>query len=323
MKILVTGGTGFLGARLLPKLIAEGHEVLALARSPAAAEKIRRLGATPVDGDLAAPKRLSLPAIDVVAHTAAHFRFAGPRAPYFRINVDGTAALLKAAQTAGAKTFIYVSAGAVIMDDRGSPIRCADENAPTYPSSFSGYIASKARGEALVLAANKPGFRTLALRPPGIWGPGDAFSREIPRAVKSGQFAFINHGDYPVSTCHVENVVEAIMCALTRGSGGRAYFINDAETITFRSFIDALAARQGLSTAGVRSLPYGVAFALGRLMEIGAALTFAKDDPPLSRTMVRLIGRESTTNDTAARRDLGYVGKVSRPEGMEMSGADA
>ncbi|HEX2592444.1 MAG TPA: NAD-dependent epimerase/dehydratase family protein [Rhizomicrobium sp.] len=318
MKILVTGGSGFLGTRLIPKLIAEGHDVFALARSEGTAEKVRGLGATPVLGDLDAPQKLSLPAIDAVAHTAAHFRFAGPRAPYFRINVDGTAALLKAAEQAGAKTFIYVSAGAVIMDDRGTPIRGADESAHTYPNSFSGYIASKARGEALVLAASKPGFRALALRPPAIWGPGDAISREIPRAVKSGQFAFINRGEYPISTCHVDNVIEAIGCALTRGQGGRAYFINDAERISFRGLIDALAAKQGLSTAGVRSIPYGVAFALGRLMEIGAALTFAKDDPPLSRTMVRLIGREFTTSDAAARRDLGYVGNVTRSAGMAM-----
>jgi nucleoside-diphosphate-sugar epimerase len=316
MRILVTGGSGFLGSHLIPELVKDGHEVLALARSASSEEKVRALGAAPVRGDLESTEPLSLPAIDAVIHAAARFRFAGPREPYFRTNVTGTGALLEAADAAGAKTFVYVSAAGVIMDNRGSPIRDADETARTYPNSFSGYIASKARGEAAVLAADKPGFRTIALRPSAIWGPGDAFSREIPDAIGSGRFAFVNRGDYPFSTCHVANVVEAIRLALDNGTGGRAYFINDRETTTFRDFIAKLAALQGLPIEKVRSIPYRLAFTLGRLMEIGAALVRSDDDPPLTRSMIRMIGREMTTSDAAARRDLGYVGKVSRADGL-------
>jgi len=139
MRILVTGGSGFLGSHLMPELVQDGHEVLALARSASSDEKVRALGATPVRGDLENSERLSLPAMDAVIHAAARFRFAGPREPYFRTNVAGTRALLEAADAAGAKTFVYVSAAGVIMDDRGSPIRDADETARTYPDSFSGY----------------------------------------------------------------------------------------------------------------------------------------------------------------------------------------
>ena len=160
MKILVTGGSGFLGARLIPKLLDDGHAVFAIARSATSSDTVRSLGATPVQGDLENPEELALPAVDAVVHAAALFRFAGPRAPYFRANVAGTEALLTAAQRAGAATFVYISAGAVVMDGKGTPLRNVDETAPTYPQSFSGYIASKAQGEAAVLAANRPGFRT-------------------------------------------------------------------------------------------------------------------------------------------------------------------
>jgi nucleoside-diphosphate-sugar epimerase len=156
MRIFVTGGSGFLGARMIPSLVSDGHEVFALARSASSDEKLRALGATPARGDLARPETLSLPSLDAIIHAAAHFRFAGPRAPYFLTNVTGTLALLKAAESAGAKTFVHLSAAGVIMDDQGSPVRNADESAPTFPNSFSGYIASKSRGEAAVLAANKP-----------------------------------------------------------------------------------------------------------------------------------------------------------------------
>lgn len=316
MKIFVTGGSGFLGSRLLQELVKDGHELFALARSASSDDKVKALGATPVRGDLENPERLALPVIDAVIHAAARFRFAGPREPYFRTNVTGTKALLDAADASGAKTFLYVSAAGVIMDDRGSPIRDADETAQTHPDSFSGYLASKAQGEAAVLAANKPGFRTIALRPSAIWGPGDAFSREIPDAIGSGRFVFVDRGDYPFSTCHVDNVVEAVRLGLDHGAGGGAYFVNDCETTTFRDFIAKLAQLQGLSIEKVRSISYRLAFTLGRLMEIGATLVRSDNDPPLTRSMIRMIGREMTTNDAAARRDLGYVSKISRAEGL-------
>jgi nucleoside-diphosphate-sugar epimerase len=320
VRILATGGSGFLGSRMIPRLVDDGHAVFALARSASSDEKVRVLGATPIRGDLEVPENLSLPALDAVVHAAARFRFAGPRAPYFRTNLTGTLALLKMSEKVGAKTFVYLSAAGVIMDDRGSPVCNADESTPTFPNSFSGYIASKACGEAAVLTSNKPGFRTIALRPSAIWGPGDPFSREIPHAVKSGRFAFIERGDYPFSTCHVDNVIEAVQCALGRGAGGRAYFINDRETATFRDFIALLAGLQGVSIDKLRSISYRLAFMMGWLMEIGAAISFSKSDPPLSRTMVRLIGQEFTTSDAAARRELGYVGRTSLVEGVKTYG---
>ena len=142
------------------------------------------------------------------------------------------------------------------------------------------------------------------------------FSRQLPAAIKSGQFAFINRGDYAYSTCHVDNVIEAIQCAIERGAGGRAYFINDQETGSFRDFIAMIASLTGQSIDRLRSMPYGLAFTIGRLMELFAAAAFRKNDPPLTRAMVRMIGREFTTSDAAARRELGYVGQTSRAAGL-------
>ena len=316
MKVLVTGGSGFLGARLISKLVADGHDVLALARSASSRKRVGDLGAMPLTGDIERPQELRLPVLDAVVHTAAYFRFAGPREPYLRVNVDGTKALLNAAMQAGATSFVHVSAAGIIMDDKGSPIRNADESATTFPSSFSGYIASKARAEAAVLAANQAGFRTIAIRPPAIWGPGDVFSLAIPDAIGSGRFTFIDRGDYAFSTCHVDNVIEALQCALAGGDGGRAYVIVDPEPTTFRDFVAMLASIQGLSIEKLGTASYRLAFMLGRLMEIGAGVTFSRKDPPLSRTLVRMIGREFTLDDAAARHSLGYIGRTSRSQGL-------
>jgi nucleoside-diphosphate-sugar epimerase len=133
MNILVTGGAGLLGGHLIPKLVAGDHRVIALIRSAKDAPRLGAMGATPIMGDLLTSDSLPLPAIDAVVHAAAYFRFAGPRAPYFETNVEGTKALLRAAERAGADTFVHISAAGVIMDDRGSPTRNADERARTYP----------------------------------------------------------------------------------------------------------------------------------------------------------------------------------------------
>lgn len=316
MKILVTGGTGFLGGRLIPKLVTDGHHVFALTRSALSHDKLWVLGASPLDADLQSSAMLSLPAIDAVVHAAALFRFSGSREPFFRTNVDGTIKLLKAAEKAGAKTFIYLSAAGIIMDKGGSPVRNANESAPTFPNHFSAYLASKALAEQVVLSANKPGFRTIALRPPAIWGPGDPWSGGLPDAIKSGQFAFIDRGDYSFATCHVDNVIEAVQCALERGEGGRAYFINDQEKQTFRNFIASIAGVQQLSIDELRSMPYWLGSNFGRLLDTIWTIARKNSDPPVSRAMIRMIGREFSIDDAAARRELGYVGSTSRAAGL-------
>ncbi len=320
MKILVTGGTGLLGGRLIPKLAGDGHLIVALTRAASSHARLKAMGAMPIDADLESGAPLTLPAIDAVVHAAARFRFSGPREPFFRTNVDGTSALLKAAENAGARTFIYISAAGVIQDDAGTPIRNADESASTYPNHFAAYLASKARAESLVLAANKLGFSTIALRPPAIWGPGDPFSRQLPAAIKSGQFAFVDRGDYAFSTCHVDNVIEAIECALGCDDGGHAFFITDQEKWTFREFIVSIAGVQGLSIEELRSIPYWLASTAGRVMDATWAIMRKEGDPPVSRSMMRMIGREFSLNDSAARRELGYVGKTSRADGLQAYG---
>lgn len=315
MAILVTGGSGFLGRRIVGALVESGRQVVALSRSERSDQALSALGAVPVRGDLGTG-RLDLPAVEATVHAAAHFRLAGPHEPYFGTNVAGTKALLAASRQAGARAFVSISAAAIVMDDAGSPVRNADESAPTYPGSRFPYIASKAQGEAAVLAANAPGFRTLALRPPAIWGRGDAFAAALPTMLRRRTFGFIDRGEYPYATCHADNVVEAVLCALRSDAGGQAYFINAPEPTTFRAFVINIARSLGLDASGAPSMPYGLARGVGTVMEGLWSLAGAASDPPLSRTMVRLIGREFTTSDGAARRDLGYVGHRSRAGGL-------
>ena len=95
---------------------------------------------------------------------------------------------------------------------------------------------------------------------------------------------------------------------MERGEGGRAFFITDQEKLTFRDFVASLASVQGLSIEKLRSMPYGIAATPGRLLDAVWAITRKDGDPPISRSMMRMIGREFSVNDVSARRELGYVG---------------
>ena len=88
----------------------------------------------------------------------------------------------------------------------------------------------------------------------------------------------------------------------------------------FRELVAALASVQGLSIEKLRSMPYWLAVTLGRLMDAVWAVTRKEGDPPISRSMMRMIGREFSVNDAAARRDLGYVGRTSRADGLRSYG---
>ena len=149
-------------------------------------------------------------------------------------------------------------------------------------------------------------------------GGGDPFSRARPQAIDSGQFAFINRGDYAFDTCHVDNAAEAVRCALERGEGGRAWFITDQEKLTFRQFVASLAGVQGLSIEKLRAMPYSIASALGQVLDAAWATARKDANPPISRSLRRMIGREFTVNDASARRELGYVGRTSRAIGLQL-----
>lgn len=157
----VTGGSGFVGSRLIALLVSRGWQVKALARSPEAMEAVRRAGAIPVQGDLthASALRSGMEGCEAVFHVAAHFKLWGPRAVFDRINVEGMRMLVDAAAaTPGLRRVVTVSAAAVVMGDP-EPMLDVDERRPLQTRDFAPYSSSKAEGERLLLAANgcRPG----------------------------------------------------------------------------------------------------------------------------------------------------------------------
>ncbi|HSP76970.1 MAG TPA: NAD-dependent epimerase/dehydratase family protein [Myxococcaceae bacterium] len=322
MRVFVTGGSGFVGGRLIEALKSRGDEVRALARSERAAEAVRAVGAEPVRGELddVEALRRGMEGCEGVVHCAAHVKTWGPREEFFRVNVQGTESVLSAARQAGVKVLVHVGTEAMFVG--GRPIVQADETWTRPEKPLGLYPLTKALAEERVLAANgQDGLRTVVVRPRFIWGKGDlAVLPQIISSVRSGQFRWIGGGRYLTSTCHVANVVEGILLALEKGRGGQAYFLTDGEPVEFRDFVTRM-----LDAAGVEAprgeLPRGVANALAAVAEAAWHLLSLKGEPPVHRSVLRLMGEEVTVQDAKARRELGYVGRMTREAGLaEMRG---
>lgn len=316
-RAFVTGGSGFVGKRLIAALVAKGIEVRALARSATAEAAVRGVGAEVVRGDLGdtAAMQAGMASCEVVFHAAAFVEEHGKLSDFMRVTVDGTANTLAAAKAAGVARFVHVGTEAVLAD--GNPIVRADETRPITPNPAGPYGLTKGLAEKAVVAANATGFTTVVIRPRFIWGVGDtSLLPKIVAAVKAGKFAWVGGGHYLTSTCHVANVVEGALLAAEKGQGGEVYFLTDGEPVDFRDFMTAMFATQGVD-AGTRSVPRWVAKAV-------AALTAWMKTPPITKTAVALVGGEVTVVDAKARRELGYTSAVTRDAGLaEMRAARA
>src|SRR4051794_21446584 len=227
MRAFVTGGSGFIGGRLIMRLRDEGWQVRALVRSDSSADVVRLLGAEPVRGDIAHVDsvRTGADGCTHAFHAAAHVGDWGPRADFVRDNVLGTRNALAGCAAAGVGRFVHVGTEAALL--AGQPLVNADESLPLRPDSPSLYPSTKALAEQAVRQANRPGsFETVVVRPRFVWGPGDTtVLPSLVAAVESGQFRWIGGGRHRTSTTHVDNAVEGMWLAAERGVAGAGHLL--------------------------------------------------------------------------------------------------
>lgn len=316
-QVFVTGGSGFVGRNLIPMLIENGYQVKALARSAQAIQQVEQLGAIAVKGDLYDSQALATGVKDcsTVFHLAASVDFFASEKDLKKLHVEATRLLLEAAKNAHVDTFIYLSAASVIMN--GKPIVNADE---TFISDriIDGYSKTKLQAENLVLQAAETNFRTIAIRPPLIWGKGDPNTLAgIIEAAKKGQMRFIDGGNHRFVTCHVLNVCHALILADQTDQNGKPYFITDGETPVFSEFIKKYVATQGV-TIPDKTVSLRMARTLAAVMEFAWKTFKRKGHPPLYRGLVNALGLEFITNDQKARKEIGYETVVTIEQGLAL-----
>ena len=322
---LVTGGNGYVGKHLVRRLLELGCEV-------------RALDLTPFEGD---PRVVSLvgdirrmsdlaPACegaDTVFHTAAIINtltLARPRIrrQVYGVNVLGTENVIRACRAAAVQKLIYTSSITVAVDD---PIRGGDETAPYVGSGGLPdlYSQTKSRAERRVLEANDlDGLRTGAIRPGGVWGPGEGamMVQDFLEHLAAGEFkVMIGNGKSVTDNVHVDSVVDAhLLLAKKLGDepelvGGQAYFVSDDEptnpVLWYRPIVEGL----GYSWPKLH-VPRPFAYAFAYLGEV--AHYFGGPFPMLTRRGVRSVCRDASFRIDKARAHLGYEPRTGAAEGI-------
>jgi 2-alkyl-3-oxoalkanoate reductase len=326
MKVLVTGGGGFLGKAIVTRLCARGDAVRSLSRGDY--PELTKLGVECVRGDVADATTL-LRAADgcqVIFHVAAKAGVWGRYEEYHRANVVGTENVLAACRAHGIQQLIYTSSPSVVFNGRDEA--GSNETAP-YPKTYlTHYPRTKAMAEQAVLRANGERLAngsvlaTIALRPHLIWGPGD--NHLVPRLIeraRQGKLRRIGSGNNLVDTVYVDNAADAHLLAddkLATDSSvaGRAYFITNGEPVPLWDLIDRMLACADLPPVRKR-VSARTAYVAGAILEAAYRLTGRTGEPPMTRFVARQLSTAHWFDITAARRDLGYEPRITLDEGLK------
>ncbi|MFA5203122.1 MAG: NAD-dependent epimerase/dehydratase family protein [Lentisphaeria bacterium] len=328
MRVLITGGGGFLGRRVAAMLRSRGHDVAVFGRRPY--PDLERAGFACLTGDLLEPAALDTACAgrDAVVHAAALAGVWGRDALYHRTNVQGTEEVIRACLRQGVSRLLFTSSPSVVFG--GRPLAGADETLPYPRRHLAPYAMSKAAAEQCVLAANgtpmaaHPGRRlaTCALRPHLIFGPGDPHL--LPRIVelsRRGRLWRIGAGVNRVDITYVDNAAWAHLLALEALAdpgappAGGAYFIGDAEPVCLWDWIGNLLKR--LHRPPVRHhLSLGTAMRVGAVLERVYRLVPALGEPWLTRFTAAQLGMDHFFRHTRAQADFGYAPIVSGAEGV-------
>lgn len=321
MKILVTGGSGFLGSAICTQLRSRGDEVIAYQRG--GSDYLEQLGVSIICGNITDSGLLenALRGVDAVIHTAAKAGIWGPYDEYYQPNVVGTENVIAGCRNNGVNKLVFTSSPSVIHG--GGDIEGGNESLP-YPDHFnSPYPATKALAEQQVMAANGPDLHTVSLRPHLVWGPGD--NHLLPGLVERAQSGKLRlpGPDKLIDTVYIDNAAKAHLLALDKlvtdpGTvGGKTYFISNDEPLPQRVIIGGLLKAAGLDV-DIQAISPHIAIAAGTVLENVWKLFRLKSEPPVTRWSAEHLSTAHWYDISAAKRDLGYVAEISIIEGLEL-----
>jgi len=304
---LVTGATGFVGSAVARALIARGHSVRLLTRAGSDRRNLAGLEAEIVVGDLTDPASLSaaVAGCRFLFHVAADYRLWVPDpAAMMQANVEGTQALMLAAQAAGVERIVYCSSVAALgLTKDGTP---ADEATSVTPAAIIGpYKQSKYRAEQLVLAlVRERGLPAVIVNPSTPVGPRDIKPTPTGKMIADGAAgklpAYLDTG---LNIVHVDDVAEGHILALERGRTGERYILG-GEDFSLRAVLAMVDAAAGRPRSRVRlheAALWPLAWAC-----VGLA-RFAGIEPVVTPDTLRMARKKMFFSSAKARAELGYA----------------
>ncbi len=314
MRIFVTGGSGFVGRRLIRRLAREQHEVSALARSGSSVSLLEQRGVQAIRGTLddIDEWEAQLEGRDVVIHLAAPPEFWGPWGLFYDGITRATINLLAAAARMNVKRFIFVSSEAALQDTQ--PLLDNDETAPYpwEPNSYRGKAKQLAEREVLSFRSD---VHCVTLRPPYIWGEGNKGIENVIAKIRLGRFRWTNNGQAIIETVHAENVIEAIALACTKGAHQQVYFVTDDDPGTVRDHFEPVLEARGIEPP-TKSVPNALARPLATTCDFMWKRLELWDPPPLSKYDWYFVAVPRRYRLAKIKRDLGYRPIFTREMGL-------
>jgi dihydroflavonol-4-reductase len=310
--ILVTGASGFVGSAVLRAAIGRGAKARAMVRPTSPRRNLEGLDCEIVVGDLTDPASLTaaLSGVRILLHVAADYRlWARDPAELRRANVEGTAAMMRAARAAGVERIVYTSSVATLR--AGDADTVVDETAPLAEAEAIGaYKKSKVAAERLVeRMVAEDGLPAVIVSPSTPIGPRDVkptpTGRILVEAAMGRMPAFVDTG---LNLVHVDDVAEGHMLALEKGEIGQNYILG-GQDVSLRDMLAAIAELTGRKPPTV-SLPRAPLYPLAWAAEAAALVTGR--EPFVTRDALKMASHHMFFSSARAEAALGYRARPYR-----------
>src|SRR5690349_3069616 len=318
MRLLVTGGTGFIGSHLAEDGRRRRAEVIAFGltdrpEEQANAERLKKLGAEVLPGSITDAElcRQAMRGVTHVFHLAVAMREGGKSDEFFEsINLDGTRHLLEAASVQRVERFVYCSTIGIYGHRAPGITR---EDSPLAPGNI--YERTKVSAERLVREfAEKCDLPSVVLRPADVYGPRDQRLLKMFKGVSRGRFPLFGSGEGRRHMVYVDDVVSAFFKACERDEAlGQGLIIAGPKSCTLRELLDEVARATGSKRYGFR-LPLAPMLTVAAVVEDACAAL--KIDPPIYRRRMDFFHSDSEFDTSRARHVLHWEPKVDLREGI-------
>jgi nucleoside-diphosphate-sugar epimerase len=320
-RVLVTGGTGFIGQHLVKKLLGCDKYVRVLTRprnNGARQEPEMILAGLDVDiawGDIrdhSAVKK-AIKDVDLIFHLAGRLLVNGiPPNEYEQLHVTGTRVLLSACRSSDRlQSVVYCSSTGVLGPTGRQP---KNEASPLNPSNV--YEETKAAGESLAINfAENYNLPVTVARPSMAYGPGDLHLLRWFRSIKKGYYRIVGNGDNLLHPIYIDDVIEGLLkCAFSTGSTGKIYHLVGEKPVSIKEFSGRIASALECKIQN-SSLPVPVAMGIASILE--SITVFPTSRLPLTRNRIRYMTENRVYSGEKAKKELGFLPSVDLDTGLQ------
>lgn len=303
MKILVTGGTGFIGNYLVKYLKKKNNEIFVLSRNKKNVDLINSLGAIPLVGDIKDKKFLikCLTGVDICFHLAAiRSDWGYSWDDYYQANVVFTENLLKAS-VGKIKHFIYLSSVKAIIPD-------------------TPYGKSKLLGEKMALKYfTQQNLPLTIVRPAIVYGPGDdpsGFMNKLISLIMSGKFLIVGSGKNLFQMVYISDLIDALWLAMKEKGKGNVFTIAGKDSVALNNLVSIIKDNLGKNIIPLK-IPVCIAKIIGLLTE-KLFPYISQKEPIITRNKVRILTESKVYDISKAESLLSYRPKVGCKEGIKI-----